>query len=153
MLGKAEIICRQGTRLRPEWVLLNGSVWGSRSEAGCGENCGSPPASETLLPAGRNSVCLFLLGTGLFNLRQIVLAKVDQALHTQMKADPVEVFARLCEEVLGVPATPGTQGLGVPLSLSLWAWPASLAQQVLFKAGASGWLNGDSFCWLQEKQG
>ncbi|NXI53424.1 THOP1 oligopeptidase, partial [Chloroceryle aenea] len=33
---------------------------------------------------------------------------VDQALHTQTKADPVEVFARLCEEVLGVPATPGT---------------------------------------------
>lgn len=51
---------------------------------------------------------LLFLGTGLFNLRQIVLAKVDQALHTQTKADPVEVFAQLCEEVLGVPATPGT---------------------------------------------
>ncbi|XP_019393844.1 PREDICTED: thimet oligopeptidase [Crocodylus porosus] len=46
--------------------------------------------------------------TGLFNLRQIVLAKVDQVLHTQTQVDPAEVFSRLCKEVLGIPATPGT---------------------------------------------
>lgn len=45
--------------------------------------------------------------SGLFNLRQIVLAKVDQVLHTQPKADAVEEYARLCDEVLGVPASPG----------------------------------------------
>ncbi|XP_057414097.1 thimet oligopeptidase-like [Balaenoptera acutorostrata] len=45
---------------------------------------------------------------GLFNLRQIVLAKLDHALHVQMPSNPAQENAHLCQEILGVPAMPGT---------------------------------------------
>nr|AAA41586.1 metalloendopeptidase [Rattus norvegicus] len=38
---------------------------------------------------------------GLFNLRQIVLAKVDQVLHTQTDVDPAEEYARSARRSLG----------------------------------------------------
>lgn len=41
------------------------------------------------------------------NLRQVVLSKVDQSLHTSSQADTMEVFAQHCQDILGVPATPG----------------------------------------------
>ncbi|XP_060037914.1 transducin-like enhancer protein 6 isoform X2 [Erinaceus europaeus] len=61
-----------------------------------------PPALLDQLLASRQA------NAGLLNLRQVVLAKLDQVLHTQPGADPADEYARLCRDVLGVPATPGT---------------------------------------------
>lgn len=58
-------------------------------------------------PHGRNHHDDLWLSAGLFNLRQIVLAKVDQALHTRKGLDPAEEYGRLCQDILGIPASPG----------------------------------------------
>ena len=62
----------------------------------------------------------FLPPPGLFNLCQIVLAEVDQALHTQTPADPAQENARLCQEILRGPATQCSQARARPTLAVGW---------------------------------
>ena len=62
----------------------------------------------------------------LFHLCPIILAKLDQALHMQTPSYPAQENARLCEEILGVPATPGIQmHAGPTLAVGWWLLPRS----------------------------
>ena len=46
--------------------------------------------------------------SGILNMRQIVLASFDQAIHTSASADTAAVLDRISAELLQIPSSPGT---------------------------------------------
>jgi len=111
LCSKATMARFSGTRVERDFVEAPSQMlenWCWERESLCRMSCHhetAAPLPEELLAA---LLAAKKANAGVVNMRQIALASFDQAIHTAPEADTAQVFARLSQELLQVPASPGT---------------------------------------------
>nr|XP_033812064.1 thimet oligopeptidase [Geotrypetes seraphini] len=111
LCSQAEFALFSGTHVEKDFVeapsqMLQNWVWEKEPlQRMSGHYRTSSPLPEELLD---KLISSRLANKGIFNLRQIVLAKLDQILHTCENVVAAEEYEQLCLEILGIPASEGT---------------------------------------------
>lgn len=109
--AKSEFALFSGTNVERDFVeapsqMLENWCWEKaplhRMSAHYKDSSPIPDDMLDKLLAARNA------NTGVFNLRQILLATFDQTIHTMRKANTAEIYATLATEILCIPSTPDT---------------------------------------------
>ena len=111
LCSKAELEMFAGTRVERDFVeapsqMLENWCWqpAALARMSAHHQTGEPipDALMAALLASRNA------NSGILNMRQIVLASFDQAIHTAASADTAAVLDRISAELLQIPSSPGT---------------------------------------------
>jgi len=109
--SRAELAMFAGTRVERDFVeapsqMLENWVWQPEALGRMSKHHETgepiPAALMQALIDSRNA------NAGIFNMRQIMLASFDQAIHTAESVDTEAVFAQFTKDLMTVPATPGT---------------------------------------------
>jgi len=111
LCSKAKLLMFAGTRVERDFVeapsqMLENWVWQPEALKRMSRHYQTsepiPTALMDSLLKSRNA------NAGLLNMRQVLLATFDQVIHTSTSADTAAELARLTQELMTVPATPGT---------------------------------------------
>ncbi|CAH3129560.1 unnamed protein product [Pocillopora meandrina] len=111
LCAKADFSIFSGTNVERDFVeapsqMLENWCWEKkplrRMSAHYKDSSSVPDEMLDKLIASRNA------NTGVFNLRQVLLATFDQTIHTQAKANTAEIFSKLSSEILRIPSSPDT---------------------------------------------